>query len=176
MTDASALKRYTDEKAKGKGNKEALRLAGLKSHIKADLAWYEDPRNPKAVKRDPKFPTTDDAAGVRAAELRTEGKSWGQIAVISGLSEGRVRTLSERATKLASEGMRIGKGGRFLKGEGALYKGNRKSIGIEHERGKLDEAAAKDAEKVKSQLPARVKRAKGGARKRVATQAEEASE
>jgi hypothetical protein len=151
---ASAVKIYCDAKAAGKSNQEALDAAKAAAgevgigHSICDLNWYADPRNPAVVKPIPGgVPVAQH--GDAAVALRGgagwvghyEGVplSWGKITIALGLftygdlksPEGKVSTLSSQASGLAREGQRIGRGGRHLSNDPALYVGNHKSIGVE---------------------------------------------
>lgn len=64
------------------------------------------------------------------AGCRTEGNSWGMIMQRFGVSEGIVRKAFKVATGTKSEGLRNGKGGRWLLDEPALYLGDREATGI----------------------------------------------
>lgn len=55
------------------------------------------------------------------AELRAKDASWGTIMVTLDITEGRARKIWAGKTGTHSEGTRVGKGGRFLFGEPALY-------------------------------------------------------
>lgn len=166
---AKALKTYCDHMAAGKGSAQALKLTGL-NHCQADLAWYADVRNPKAVKFDPTFATkTETAQKAQLVQLRLAKTSWGCLAVITGWSESKVRNFFGRTTGLASEGMRIGRGGRFLSAEPRFYLGNMKGIGIEDAKPRSvdPKVAMAKADTVTTKLPALVKAARKGTAKRV---------
>jgi hypothetical protein len=173
-----ALRQYCDMMAAGKGAKVALEATGL-SHAQADLAWYGDPRNPNHVERGcVPLPLPDSKAdgyevalrraGLVVAQLRSgehpkakgERMSWGQIAVMVGKPAATVERYFTFATGLSPDGMRKGKGGRFLAGEPRYYVGNRKGIGVEHERPRsLDpNKVAKEADTATSILPTTTKR------------------
>jgi len=192
---AAALKAYCDMMAEGKGAVVALEATGL-SHAQADLAWYGDERNPQHVVPNsvklPDIPDRDDAGyevalrrrGLVVADLRTGEHpkasgplSWGQIAVVCGVSESAVRK-AFTATGLDSKGTRKGRGGRWLSDEPRYYLGNRKGIGVEHARPKsLDpNEVAKTANTATSVLPKRTEamRAELGGKVRKATRARKA--
>jgi orotidine-5'-phosphate decarboxylase len=61
----------------------------------------------------------DPKATVAAA--RAEGNSWGLIAVRCNVPESQVRKQFKNGSGLLSQGLRIGKGGRFFLGEPELY-------------------------------------------------------
>lgn len=61
--------------------------------------------------------------GKAIAAARANGDSWGLIAVKAGVPESRVRKLFKEHTSIRSEGLRNGKGGRFLRDEEAYYNG-----------------------------------------------------
>lgn len=195
-----ALKRYCDLMADGKGTKAALEATGL-SHAQADLAWYGDPRNPNHVVPNsvklPEVPDKDSDGyivalrrrGLMVAEMRVgehtshKGKllSWGQIAVVAGLTESAVRA-AFKATGIDSAGTRKGRGGRWLSDEPRFYTGNRKAIGVEDaapRRLNPTEVMATSGE-AKSVLPAATQklrtqlRGKAKARARKATTARKA--
>lgn len=165
----AALKSYCDQMAAGKGSAQALKATGL-NHCQADLAWYADVRNPKAVKYDPKFATmTETAQTAYLVRLRLEKVSWGCLAVITGWSESKVRNFWGRTTGLASEGLRIGRGGRFLSAQPLYYRGNMKGIGLESPKPRSEDPrqVLARSETATSKLPALVKGARKGAAKRV---------
>lgn len=55
---------------------------------------------------------------------RNAGDSWGLIAVKCRAPEGRVRKAFAAATGLRSQGLRVGKGGRYLDNDPVLYAGS----------------------------------------------------
>lgn len=55
---------------------------------------------------------------------RAEGNSWGLIAVRCNVPESQVRKNFTAGTQLLSQGLRIGKGGRWFLGEPTLYAEN----------------------------------------------------
>lgn len=57
------------------------------------------------------------------AKCRTAGDSWGLIAVKCRAPEGRIRKAFTEATGLKSQGLRIGRGGRYLSNDPVLYTG-----------------------------------------------------
>ena len=63
------------------------------------------------------------------AQARSEGQSWGYIAVRCGQPEGRVRKAWANATNLESKGLRIGKGGRWLDHDVLLYQDEAQKTG-----------------------------------------------
>lgn len=65
-----------------------------------------------------------------AAVCRAEGNSWGLIGVRFNRPEGQVRRWFKEATGTKSEGLRNGKGGRWLMDEARLYAGDREVTGI----------------------------------------------
>jgi hypothetical protein len=151
-----ALAAYCTHKAAGKSNKEALALAGC-GHILADLAWYADDRNPRHTPYNPAWAklATPEAQAKWVAQQRQAGLSWGQISVATGnnplapqpgaVTEATVRKLFAKATGLASEGLRKGRGGRWLAGEQRFYLGNRRGFGVQHQAPRTlnpDEVAA----------------------------------
>jgi hypothetical protein len=65
---------------------------------------------------------TETQAANRIAEMRlAEGNSWGRIMARTGLTETSCRKLFEQKTGVFSEGLRNGKGGRFLGGNAEAY-------------------------------------------------------
>lgn len=190
---AKALARYCDLKAEGKSNDDALEASGMANHAAADLAWYGDSRNPNAVpvgvitlpavpaKDEPGYESALNRRGLVIAELRIgehakfvgQKLSWGQIAVICGITESAVRK-AFTATGVASEGTRKGRGGRFLNAEPRLYLGNRKGIGVEDAKPraiKPDAAFMKASQEAKSVLPTATKRLKSALAKKAGTTA-----
>lgn len=174
---AAALTKYCDLRFKGIGTAEALEQAGV-GHVQADLAWYGDTRNPNHVPAksvpltmpdadDPQVESKKTRIGLVIAELRIgdhakfkgQKLSWGQIAVVTGLTESAVRR-AFKATGVASEGTRKGRGGRFLNAEPLFYTEARKGIGVESEAPrKLDpRKVAAEAADAKSVLPTATKR------------------
>lgn len=63
------------------------------------------------------------------AAARAEGCSWGLIAVRVNKPESQVRKAFTEATSLKSQGLRIGKGGRFYYRDGVLYQDTLKPTG-----------------------------------------------
>lgn len=155
-----ALRTYCDAKFAGKSNTEALAIARKTEeigHSVADLAWYADTRNPNHT---PDLRVAPDQVEAAVVALRGgkgwngygEGTalSWGRIGIAIGWydpatgksPEGRIRTVFGRATGLASEGTRIGRGGRWLSDDRLLYVGNHKGIGVEDPKPRLVDRAA----------------------------------
>lgn len=65
------------------------------------------------------------------AQARNEdNQSWGLIGVRAERPEGLVRRLYKEQTGRHSQGLRIGKGGRWLLNDQVLYNGDRKASGI----------------------------------------------
>lgn len=64
---------------------------------------------------------TEAEIAAEIARLRAEGASWGTIMVVLDITEARARKVWANASGTHSEGTRVGKGGRFLFGEKALY-------------------------------------------------------
>ncbi len=60
-------------------------------------------------------------AAIRHARL-VEGNSWGLLMARTGLPEGQVRGCFTAATNVQSEGLRNGRGGRYLQGNAEAYK------------------------------------------------------
>lgn len=158
---AKACQAYCQGMADGKGSKELLKATGL-SHSQADRAWYVSELNPKRV-----TPMVSEFAAMTEAEqnllvlkMRADGESWGRISLTIGLPEGTTQTRFSNAAGIAAEGLRVGKGGRFLEDDGTRYVGNQKGNGVEDPKPRTVTAqeAAKRAEK-KSVLPAKVKAA-----------------
>lgn len=188
----TALKRYCDMMAEGKGAPEALEATGL-SHAQADLAWYGDTRNKNHVVPGsvtlPTVPEKDAQGyevamrrcGLVVAQLRAgehtayqdRKLSWGQIAVVCGTNESAVRRYF-KATGLDSKGTRKGRGGRWLSDEPRFYVGNHKGVGVEDANPKrLDpKQVMAEADTYKSKLPdatkALQKQIAGSVRKAVA--------
>lgn len=91
-------------------------------------------------------------AGVKADEgklgkaivaARAEGQSWGVLAARAGVPESRVRKLFELNADHVSQGVRIGRGGRFYMGEPDLYQAELNPTGTQltpEQRGKRAEA------------------------------------
>lgn len=102
----------------------ADRLAGMKakdilakhglSHSQFEFAWLR-------LHEMADVAGTVEPTAKNVVRLRAEGQSWGRIAVLTGLSEGKVRTTFKEATGAKSQGQRIGKGGRWLYNDQTLY-------------------------------------------------------
>ncbi len=73
-------------------------------------------------------PTFNRALNGELTEVK--GVSWGEIAVRCNLPESRVRSLFLQQTGIKSEGQRIGKGGRYVTDDPALYQGNLRITGL----------------------------------------------
>ena len=159
---AAELAKAVEMKQAGKGWTEVLKRTGVPRGA-AMLAFYE--ANLKPADRKPIAGKTDEEAAKIVAELRVAGNSWGEIMVRTGAGETRVRNLFGKATGIASEGTRNGRGGRFLEREPRFYAGNRKGFGVEAPKPReLDPVqVAKTADKAKTKLPELVKKA--GAKK-----------
>jgi len=77
--------------------------------------------------------------GSTVTAARAEGNSWGLIAVRCNVPESRVRSEFAKATGNKSQGIRIGKGGRFYYGDQDLYQdvlnptGTLIPVGADHE-------------------------------------------
>ncbi len=104
---------------KGKGWSEVLRDTGL-SHSQAELAEFRFKRDladlgvaDLADWKSVPVPEGSDAGEIVKA-LRAEGISWGVIACRMHLSESKARRAFTATTSTKSQGLRIGKGGRFL--------------------------------------------------------------
>lgn len=144
-----ALEAYCQGMADGKGAKTLLKETGL-SHAQADLAWYGSPLNPSRVEPNsiklPVVPSKGDdgyevalrRVGLIMGEL-TQGEhaaypgrklSWGYIAVATGTTESFCRR-AFKATGLSDQGMRRGRGGRWLGDDPRGYVGNHKGHGIQ---------------------------------------------
>lgn len=63
------------------------------------------------------------------AEGRAKGESWGYLAVRANRPEGSVRKAYAEATAIKSQGLRVGKGGRFLDRDPLLYLEEHKKAG-----------------------------------------------
>jgi uncharacterized protein DUF2786 len=61
----------------------------------------------------------------------SKGISWGDISIVVGLPESRVRKIFRNGETRKDLGLRIGKGGRFAYGDPTLYLDNRKVEGAE---------------------------------------------
>lgn len=84
-------------------------LAEQRASLAADQVISVDPANPKAL-----------CDAVKHARL-AENNSWGTLMVRTGLPETQVRRAFELATNVFSEGLRNGKGGRFLANNAEAY-------------------------------------------------------
>lgn len=148
---ATACKVYCDSMAAGSGVAESTakaQKAHKVGHAILDLAWYADPRNTSGSAT----PNLNIAPADRAQaclDLRAgtgwngalvgQRLSWGRITVALGYfnpaepqsNEGQVRAQFGTHTGLASEGMRIGRGGRRLNNEPRFYTGTHKVHGVE---------------------------------------------
>lgn len=85
----------------------------------------------------------EEVNGSAIAELRASGFSWGEIAVRCQLPESRVRKMFTENSGQRSQGLRIGKGGRFFYDEGGapLYTDELKATGTIIPEGALYEGA-----------------------------------
>lgn len=194
---AKACKVYTDAKVDGKSNTEALELAKKVTdigHSVVGLAWYADPRNKDHVvdlgikESDRQMASVALRAG-KGWRGKYEGRklSWGHIVICLGFwnpsdpksAEGQVRTMFGQTSGIASEGTRIGRGGRWLNGEPRFYAGNHKSAGVEDAKPRqLDpNEVLAGADTYKAKLPviaqrklAAAKRGKGKAEPQVETE------
>lgn len=114
-----AYKHLADLLAKGTKWKAAQKLSGVgyasgwlfvqRLNMPKDQRISVDPANPAAT-----------VAAIRHARL-VEGNSWGLIMARTGLPEGQVRACFTEATNVQSEGLRNGKGGRFLQDNAEAY-------------------------------------------------------
>ncbi len=108
---------------------EILSATGF-SHSRAELIWM-DHVLPAAERQRCQAMIKADGLPKAAQTLRSEGLSWGEIAVRAGKPEGQVRTAFKEATGLKSQGQRIAKGGRFYLAEGVLYQDSLKPTGTD---------------------------------------------
>lgn len=107
---------------------EVLKATGL-SHSQAEFAVLR-------VTEKRRMPATAE----NAKKLRSEGFSWGHIAVILDLNEGAARRLFTEASGNESQGQRIGRGGRFYRREQLLYDGELKPTGTTIPKGEKPNA------------------------------------
>lgn len=135
MRNASTevLTQAADRKDAGEAWNEVLTDLGL-NYSQAWLFWARRTivvNHPKLV-----FDTTgkgEATIGKAIAAMRNEGgefASWGWIAVRCDLPESRVRKLFTLHTNVRHDGLRIGKGGRFVQDEGAYYTGPNRKTGV----------------------------------------------
>lgn len=148
---AAACKVYCDSMAAGKGVAESTAKAigtHKVGHAILDLAWYADPRNTSGSAT-PNLNVAPADRGAAALDLRAgngwqgalvgQRLSWGRITVALGYwnpadpksNEGQVRAQFGTTAGLASEGMRIGRGGRRLNNQPLFYTGTHKVHGVE---------------------------------------------
>lgn len=164
---AAACATYCRGMKDGKGSKQLLKATGL-SHSQADRAWYVSELNPnRVISQAPKFAAMTEAAqDAFVLEMRVKGESWGRISLTIGLSESATQTRFSKAAGVAAEGLRVGKGGRFLEDDPRRYVGNQKGNGVQDPKPRTvtAEEAAKRADK-KSVLPAKLTAAKKRAAK-----------
>lgn len=187
-----AQKVYCDAKASGKSNAEATKLAKAVTeigHTKLDLAWYVDDRNHTASRTPilniapadrPKAAVMLRAGEGWDGEFVGQKLSWGRLAIATGhadvangkVHEGRCRSEFGREAGIASEGTRIGRGGRWLNNDQRLYTQNHKGVGVEDSRPRqLDPAEVMaGAADYTSRLP-KIAKAKKAAAKRAAKRA-----
>lgn len=162
-----AITAYCQGMKDGKGSKNLLKATGL-SHSQADRAWYVSPLNPnRVVDQSAKFAAMSEAAqGVWVLELRADGQSWGRISLTIGLSESATQTRFSTVAGIAAEGLRVGRGGRYLEDDPRRYVGNQKGNGVQDPKPRTvtAEEALKRADK-KSVLPAKLTLAKKRAAK-----------
>jgi lambda repressor-like predicted transcriptional regulator len=93
-----------------------------------------------------------DAGPADIKALRDEGLSWGEIAVRCQLAESKIRRMFTESTDLKSQGLRIGKGGRFYYGPDRgrpLYTDGLQKTGTEIPKGAHYEAAVTAADSQK---------------------------
>jgi hypothetical protein len=164
---AKACASYCQGMADGKGSKALLKATGL-SHSQADRAWYLSPLNPKHVTdQSAQFAAMTEAQqNAFVIEMRTKGESWGRISLTIGLSESATQSRFSTAAGIAAEGLRVGRGGRFLEDDPRRYVGNQKGLGVQDPKPRTvtAEEAAKRADR-KSVLPAKLTAAKKRAAK-----------
>jgi hypothetical protein len=65
-----------------------------------------------------------DGAGFKRNMALPE-TSWGELSALIGLPESRIRRTFEEYTNVDSEGLRMGRGGRWLQDEPSFYRGDR---------------------------------------------------
>lgn len=173
-----AITAYCQGMKDGKGSKALLKATGL-SHSQADRAWYISPLNPNQVKdQSVAFAAMTDAAqDAFVIEMRVKGESWGRISLTIGLSESATQTRFSKAAGIAAEGLRVGRGGRFLEDDGSRYLGNQKGLGVQDPKPRtVTHAEAQKRAERKSVLPAKLTAAKKRAAKVTkATKAEAAA-
>ena len=81
------------------------------------------------------LPDTVVAAAI--ARCRAADESWGLIAVRCRLPESRVRRIFASATGISSQGLRIGRGGRYVADDPRFYSGaDRPKVGTELDPGR----------------------------------------
>jgi len=157
---SAACKQYCQGMKDGKGSKVLLKATGL-SHSQADRAWYASELNPnRVISQATEFAAmTEEQKNAFVISMRIAKASWGKISLTTGESESATQTRFSRSSGIAAEGLRVGKGGRFLEDEPRRYLGNRKGLGIEDAKPRMvkPEEAMKDADKVKSVLPTKLR-------------------
>jgi hypothetical protein len=107
---------------------DVLKATGL-SHSQAEFAVLR-------VTEKRRMPATTE----NAKKLRAEGFSWGHISVILDTTEGAARRLFTEASGNESQGLRVGKGGRFYRREQLLYDGELKPVGTTIPKGEKPDA------------------------------------
>lgn len=165
-----AQDKAVEMKLAGKGWKEIWEKTQL-THSQADLAWYRYQAQQNGTYIPEKFQAMTEEDQARwILEQRINGVSWGVMHASTDVPESRLRTIFEKNHKVASEGLRIGKGGRWLAAEPRYYLGNNKGIGVEFDpdNGRPDpNKVAERSEKAKSVLPTKL----NGKQRRQARQA-----
>lgn len=97
------------------------------------LFWarrHLEANNPELICRleptDPKIP----GLIVEARNVEGEFSSWGWLSVRFGMPESRVRKTFEQKANIHSDGLRIGKGGRFVEDRGEYYVDENRKHGV----------------------------------------------
>lgn len=119
---------YFEARLSGTPAAKAQAEAGL-SHSQAEFYWLRNATAEQGGMKELVGSVEATTANVR--KLRTEGQSWGRIAVLINKPEGTARKLWATATGTKSQGNRIGRGGRFYYGDNGqpLYDAELKATG-----------------------------------------------
>ena len=104
-----------------------VRRAYLEMHDAGSLVTL--PTHPDPVQQQRKQANAVQA--LRYPKSGDPGLSWGDISIVVGLPESRVRKIFRNGETRKDLGLRIGKGGRFAYGDPTLYLENRKVEGAE---------------------------------------------
>lgn len=106
--DLFTLVAASEALANGTPMKDVLEATGLNY----SQAWYFHTRRQLEAEG-----ATQPFSAEAVVELRDAGESWGLIAVRLGVAESQVRRSFAATTANRSQGLRIGKGGRWFTGE-----------------------------------------------------------